>query len=418
MPDPIRFGSRATVVTLTQKLDDATVGNRDGIVGNEKNPAGSPAGASVFDTNPMLFSLRAFFEAGASKKDEESRLRGFLDAAEKSWGRPVADIPRPAHVDVEDWSAHLVDKAITLVRFGREPGSVVDGIVHAKGSVDGHAIEARDVFVQTWKPIGPPSGKTIVLSPGFLESGRNYAEQAQLLNRAGHEVVVLDHQWAGLSSGKKGGIDRGFGIARDVASVVADVATRKDARDIVVVGTSMGAGAGALGAILMNDAGKVALDGPPMPVGISAVLQGPFFAKTETLPNKLLAATGKVPGVNQIPLPALGLPILSGDQATLRKIAAHATTEHLSGRPQAFHASDEDIATMKKLLEAGTKPRGKIDVIHARGDTLANYDASVEFVKLLGDRGHLTTIESTSHVFEENPREQGLVLEGLKRLGV
>ena len=72
------------------------------------------------------------------------------------------------------------------------------------------------MFIQNFKPIGTPSGKTIVMSPGFLESGRNDVEQAQLLNKAGHEVVVLDHQWAGLSSGNNhGGIDRGRGVATD-----------------------------------------------------------------------------------------------------------------------------------------------------------------------------------------------------------
>ena len=153
-----------------------------------------------------------------------------------------------------------------------------------------------------------------------------------------------------------------------------------------------------------------------MPRGLNAVLQGAFFARTKSLANGFLAATGRVPGLNQIPLPALGLPILSGDQATLRKLAAHATTEDLSGRPQAFNASDEDLATMKALIASGVRPGGKLEFIHANQDTLARYETAAEWAGLLGDRARLTTVDSTSHVFEENLAEQGLLLDALKRL--
>lgn len=121
-------------------------------------------------------------------------------------------------------------------------------------------------------------------------------------------------------------------------------------------------------------------------------------------------------GLNQIALPALGLPILSGDQATLRKLAAHATIEDLGGRPQAFNASDDDLATMKAMLHSGVRPEGRIKLIHANRDTLARYESAVEWAALLGDRALLTTVDSTSHVFEENLAEQGLLLDAIKRL--
>jgi pimeloyl-ACP methyl ester carboxylesterase len=402
---PISLGSRAVVATLAKKLDDATLGN-------EARKAGDASSARLFDTNPILFKMRAFFEVGFSKRDEESRLGAFLAAAEKAWGTPITTQARPAHVSSEDWNAHLVDKAITLVRLGRAPDDVRDGFVHAKGKVDGHAIAERDIFTQTWAPIGEPSGKTIVISPGFLETGRNYVEQIEMVNKLGHKVVVMDHQWAGLSEGKKGGIDRGFGITRDVAAVAADAA--QDGNEAVLVGTSMGGGAGVAGALLMNDAGKIDLDGPQMPTGLNGVLQHPFFASSGGVINAFLSATGKVFGVKEIPLPDMGVPILSGDQATLRKLAAHATTEHLSGRPQAFHASDEDLATMKKMLASGVRPQGKLEIIHATKDTLASFEATDEWSKLLG--AHLQPYESTTHVPEENPEEQGLLLDALRRL--
>lgn len=420
----INFGSRATVSTLIARLEDATTGNKDGIVGNEKAKPGDAKGANVFDTNPLLFQLRGFFSVGVSKKDEQQRLGEFLGTVEKNFG-PVTTAARPAWVKQSDWNTYVVDKAITMVRLGRPPSDCVDGFVKARGSVDGHAIEARDVFTQTWKvPEGvKPSGQTVLISPGFLESGRNYVEQVQLLNKQGHEVVVMDHQWAGLTGtpskgdggGASGHIDRGFGIARDVAAVTAQLAAQ--GKSVTIVGTSMGGGAGAVGAWVMNDRDRIQLDGgAQMPKGLNVLGMGPFFDRTGGVLNGALAASGKIPGLNQIPLPATGAPVLSSDQATLRMIAAHASTEHLTGQAQAFHASTEDLATMKKLLESGGKPRGKIEIVHSNKDTLASYDASVEWSKLLG--ANLQTVNSTSHVYSESPTEMGLVLGGLSRLGV
>src|SRR5690606_25111283 len=156
----------------------------------------------------------------------------------------------------------------------------------------------RDIFIQHWKPVGEPSGKVVVLSPGFQETGRNFYEQIDLLNRQGHAVVVMDHQWAGYSEGKAGGIDRGYGVARDVAAVAAyaaGLAKREYGADaeVVLMGNSMGAGPGVLGALTLNDAGKVKLDGPQMPKGLSAILQAPFLEATPSALNELLSATGK-----------------------------------------------------------------------------------------------------------------------------
>jgi alpha-beta hydrolase superfamily lysophospholipase len=415
-PRPTTFGSRAQVTTFLEKIADAT-GNKDGVLGNEGSPANTVAGG-VFDKNPILFSLKQHLAAGWSKADENEKLAGFLAATEKTFGAPVTTLPKPAHVKDEAWNAFQLDKAIALVRFDRTPGEVSDHVVKASGSVDGHAIAARDLFVQRFAPQGPPdgrgaSGKTIVVSPGFLETGRNYHEQADLLTRQGHAVVVLDHQWAGLSEGDKGGIDRGFGIARDVAAVTAWAHAQSPGDQIVLLGTSMGGGAGATGAALMNDQGLVKLEGPPMPKGVDVILQDPFFARTKTLPNLALAAVGSVPLLRDLPLPAMGLPILSGDQATLRKLAAHATTEQLSGRGQAFHASTDDLARMKALLGEGKRPEGRFFVLHADDDTLADYATTREWVGLLGKNAVLQTIHSDSHVIEENPAERGLVLDGL-----
>lgn len=416
-PGPPRtsFGTRAQVTTFLDKIADAT-GNKDGIVGNEDKGANVPKGNSWFDKNPLLFGIKQNLAAGWSKADENAKLAGFLEATEKALGAPVTTLPKPAHVPTETWNAFQLDKAISLVRFDRKPGDVTEHVVKASGSVDGNAIAPRDVFVQRFAPQGKPSGQTFVISPGFLETGRNYQEQADLLTKQGHAVVVLDHQWAGLSEGKAGGIDRGFGIARDVAAVAAWTHAQFPNEKITLVGTSMGGGAGATGAALMNDNGLVKLDGPPMPKNLDVILQDPFFARTKTVVNSLLAVVGATPILKDIPLPAIGMPILSGDQATLRKLAAHATTERLSAQGQAFHASTADLARMKELLEGGSLPGGRFHVIHADNDTLADYATTAEWVKLLGPKATLQTIHSTSHVIEENPAERGLLLDAVEAM--
>ncbi|HEY1101449.1 MAG TPA: alpha/beta fold hydrolase, partial [Myxococcota bacterium] len=344
----ISFGSRARVATFVDKLKDAT-GNKDGVVGNEDLAPNTPAARSTvgswFDQNPLLFSLKQQLAVGVSKADETASLAAFLTGFESKHGA-VTTLSKPAHVDADDFAAFRLDKAITLVRFGREPSTVTDHVVSAKGSIDGQTIAPRDVFVQRYAPQGPASGKTIVISPGFLEDGRHHTEQAMLLSSKGHTVVVLDHQWAGLSSTSNGGIDRGFGIARDVASVAAWAHAASPNDTIVLLGTSMGGGAGVVGALTMNDNGRVQLDGPAMPKGIDGILQGAFFQRTSSLINNTLAAAGTVPLLKDVPLPATGMPILSGDQATLRKLAAHATTEQLTGKAQAFHASSADLAVV------------------------------------------------------------------------
>jgi len=410
----ILFGSRAQVSTFIAKLADAT-GNKDGIVGNETSAKNTAPKTTWFDTNPLLFSLKQHLAVGFSKADETAQLAQFLGAFEKSAG-PVTTLPRPAHVSVEDFNGFQLDKAITLVRFGRDPASVTDHVVSARGSVDGNAIAPRDVFVQRFAPQGTPSGKTIVVSPGFLEDGRNHIEQAMLLSEKGHAVVVLDHQWAGLSSSSNGGIDRGFGIARDVAAVAGWAAAEAPGTQLILLGTSMGAGAGVVGALTMNDHGRIDLEGPAMPKGVDGILQGAFFARTSSLVNKTLAAVGSVPLLRDIPLPATGMPILSGDQATLRKLAAHATTEQLTGKAQAFHASTGDLATVRTMLDGGNVPAGRIYAIHGDRDTLADHATAKEWIGLLGDKAHFASIASTSHVMGEHPVEQLHVFDALQWL--
>lgn len=130
----------------------------------------------------------------------------------------------------------------------------------------------------------------IVLSPGFQETWRNFVDQIDALDAAGHDMVAMDDQRAGETDGQPGGLDRGFGVARDVAAVTAraaGIAKEKcgDGGQVLLYGNSMGAGPGVLGAVLMNDAGAVKLEGEPMPRGLS-VLQSPFLGATPSPSNR------------------------------------------------------------------------------------------------------------------------------------
>jgi alpha-beta hydrolase superfamily lysophospholipase len=159
--------------------------------------------------------------------------------------------------------------------------------VNASGSVNGENIPTREIFCQRFKPISSPNGKIVVISPGFLESGRNFYEQADILNKKGYDVIIMDHQWAGYTKGGKPGLaDRGFGVTRDTASVTAYAQTILEKeyssyskKEVLIIGNSMGAGPGALGATTLNDNNKIKLNGPKMPIGVNIILQSPFFGK-------------------------------------------------------------------------------------------------------------------------------------------
>ena len=406
------LGSSSQVGALYGAMQDA-LGNKDGIFGNEDRPKGSLDQSSFFDRQPAFNRIKSAASTGLSKQDEVERLGRFVTAQEERWGKPTTTLEAG---QMADFDRFRTEKAIALTRFGRKPEDVVDAFVSAKGSVDGQAIAPREVFTQRWKPVGEPSGTVVVLSPGFLQTGRNFYEQVDLLNRQGHEVLVMDHQWAGYSSGPKGGIDRGFGVARDVAAVTAQAQKLASENDpnarVVLMGTSMGAGAGVLSAITMNDAGKVQLEGPAMPKGLSAVLQAPYFDKTPTVVNKGLSLLGRVPLLKELALPSIGLPILAKDDDINQKLAQHAIAEGVVAKPEAFNASDADLKRVRELLTSGQQPQGRFYFIHGDEDPLASVEASRDMAGILGEHAKFLEPKSGNHVMEAG-KEKALVLEGL-----
>ncbi len=388
----VSFGSRARVGALRDLVAEATTGK-----------------VAEHSSNPLLYSIEESLSVGLTKHAEERNLAKFLTTYIAKNG-PLTTLERPAHVAPADWNGFLVQKAATLLKAGRTPADVSELTVNASGSVDGQPIDARTLFAQRYKAQGPANGTTIVIAPGFLETGRSYAEQALALSAKGYEVVVFDQQWAGMSTGNAGGIDRGFGIARDVAAVTAKAA--EGGNEIIILGTSMGGGPGAYGAIHLNEENRIALNGPQMPKGVKAILQAPYFGTQAGIINDALSVTGYVPGVRDIPLPAVGVPILSSDPVTLHKLAAHAVIEGITGRAQGFHAAAADIDQLRDELPDHA-PKNPIYVIQGDHDALASYRATEDFVYRMGPNITLDTLETTNHVFEETPGQQDVIFKAL-----
>lgn len=392
--------NRAQVGGTVAELKDL-LGNQDGIWGNEDKKAGTTG--DVFDTNPLALRVRVAASTGVSAADELKLLADFVKDREAAWGRPVMD--DDVKVQLNGGELFAAQKAIALTRYGREPDDVKERFVDASGSVNGKNIAPARVFTQHFEPLGTPSGDVVVMSPGFLESGRAFLDQVDRLNKAGAYVVVMDHQWAGQTDGKKGGIANGESIALHVAAVVEDAARigrerYGDQLHLAVVGESMGGGPGALGAVLMARAGKLEISGSPQSAlagDVDLFLQAPYLAATPTLVNKALAMAGQIPLLNRIAAPALGLPDFVEDPRGEHLVAQAMVVEDVRGRTQAFGASDSFVTAMNDLLSSGVKPGGRVMVAHDEQDPLADFTKSEALVKGLGDGAQLYRLQGGDH---------------------
>lgn len=395
------------------QVQDATTGNRDGLLGNESLPANS---IKPLSAHPLPFRIARSWSVGLSKRPQEHELRTFLDDFEHKAQASVATIERPAHVAPADWSAFRVRKAVTCARFDLPPSAITDLMVPARGSVDGELIAPRDIFVQRYAPQTDWNGIVVVFAPGYGETGRTYVEQAVAAARHGYEVYALDQQWLGLSQGTRGLVDRGFGIARDIAAVTALAADRaraaKPDAKVVIAGTSLG-GMATFTAIRMNELGRVKLDGgPQMPADVAAVLQSPYFATTEKLDGVTRAAC-RLPWLPNLSMPRITRSAVTDDPVTAQKLVAHSIVERINGRIQAFHAPDADVARLSATMDSDAQGSSPVYVLHGTRDPLADYDTSSAWVARMGSRAKMHWLDSMNHAMAENPAQQGLVMEGI-----
>ncbi len=393
--------TRSQIGGTVSELKDL-LGNRDGIWGNEQRRAGTTGDG--FDTNPLALRVRAALSTGVSAADELKLLRDFVQEREAAWGRPVMDPGVQSQLNGGELFA--AQKAIALTRYGRDPADVTERFVQASGRVNGKDVEAARVFTQHFKPSAAPSGDVVVMSPGFLESGRAFLEEVDRLNKAGAYVVVMDHQWAGQTEGKKGGIASGESIALHVAAVVEDAARvgkelYGDDAHLAVVGESMGAGPGVLGAALMARAGRLQVDGSGgqsvLAGDVDLFLQAPYLSATPGVVNALLGHAAKIPFLNQLAAPGTGLPDFVEDPKGEHLVAQAMVLEDVRGRTQAFGASDSFVEAMQALLSSGVKPGGKVMVAHDEQDPLADFRKSAALVKDLGAGAALIRLEGGDH---------------------
>lgn len=410
------WGSRAQIGATHRLLQELQ--GRPKVAGVPVDGETAPR-ENAFERSPVAQRLSASASVGLSAKDEVDALAVAVAKAEAAWGQPVIAADVRARMNGGD--LYAAQKTIRLLQLGRTPAEVVDGFITAKGSVAGQPIPARDLHFQTFAPIGPPSGKTVVVSPGYLETGRTFDEQVQQLNRAGHTVVVMDHQWAGQSDGRPGGIDRGFGITRDTAAMVAFAAeqaaqTFGPGAEVVVFGNSMGAGPGAFSAALLNDQGLIDLDGPAMPKGVKLVLQAPFFGATPSFTNAILQGAAHLPAVNRISLPALGLPDITDDARAEQLGAQDMVLEDVRSQLSAFKTAQADIDDVMARVARGERPLGAIVIVGNEGDTLADSRQWHALKTALGDQVTLSLGGGTDHVLSQSLGQQGLAVAAVAHL--
>lgn len=407
------WGSSTQLQATLQELKDLH-GNQDGLWNNETQAAGTPDGFT--QQNPMLSKMRQGLHGIGDRQQNIQTLNQFVQSREAEWGQPISRL-KPDQL--KDGDLFLAQKAIAITRLERSPAEVTEGFIKASGSVNGETIADRQLFYQRFAPLGEPSGKLVLISPGFQETGRNFYEQIQLLNQQGHDVMVMDQQWAGQSDGEAGGLDRGYGVARDVAAMAAAAEQIRQqeypAGELILFGNSMGAGPGVLGAMTLNDHNLIQLDGPAMPTGLKAVLQAPFIQASDNWINQAVGLGSRIPLLNAIPLPSAGLPVLTHDPVAAQKGAQGAVLEDTRARLQAMSAAVEDLTVIQNLIATGKGPTGQVEILHAKADPLAAAEASKWLQQHL-PHSHLQILDSDNHVLQQSPTEQQAAVAAFNRL--
>lgn len=388
---------------------------------------------------------------GASNLTDAQKLAAamaFLAQKEAAWGQPVTDLqasdfPSPALYDF-----FRAEKAVELARQDRTPDDVKDFFLNVSGSVEGQPINPRKIFAQLWKSSAGTASVIGAVIPGYRDTGRTFADQIQLANKAGADMVAMDAQWGGWTEGgHSGGVDSGQGIARDAYGFASWVHATFPQRKLFMMGSSLGGGPGTYGTLLLAaegqaevkvDDGKKVISGHDLlPPSTPAIIQAPFLAMHSDV-GKDFKAVGKA--ITTFSFTALGdsnditrflgiLPWvktmefqtsaqLSGDRASdVKNILVREDSS--ASQPEAMDAT---LAFGKDIVEKvhmGLGPRGPVYVIHAKDDTLADYKTSLGVVNDLRKQGRtveLTTLGSDHHTFWNETSEMGSFLPYLAKI--
>lgn len=380
LSEKVSWGTREQIGGLYGALLDLPInnGNGDGLWHNEKKSPNTKGDA--FQRNALLLGLSSSFKLGLSADDERAKLEAFRASAEARFGEPIVD-PNVAW-QMKQGPVYAVDKAIALTRLGRTPSQVSEGFVPAAGSVMGVPIAPRELFYQHFHPIGEPTGKVVVLSPGFQETGRDFHAVADALSKKGHDVILMDHQWAGHSDGAPGGIDSARGVARDVAAMTAfanDYVKERhgESGQVKLIGNSMGASAGVLMALTANEADEITLEGPygQMPKGVDALVIAPFMKATKSPTNDVLQLGSKLPIINKIQAPVVGVPVLSRDGLAQQRAAQNAVVAGTKAQLSAFESVREELEQLGGTIASGGGPKqSHVRLLFTPLDPLAAFD--------------------------------------------
>ncbi len=367
-------------------------------------------GAGLKESAPALSGpLQRLGERSTRSFEDLGELLAFRADCEAFWGQPVTalDLSRLRHGDL-----FAVHKAVALARLGRSPLEVTEGFCTASGSVDGVRLFPREIFWQRFKPLGTANGRLVIVSPRFGETGRDYYDAIQAMNHEGFDVVVIDHQWAGQSEGKAAEIDRGFGVARDLAAVSAWASTVQEREygeipgaNVILAGKALGASAGVLGALTLSDAGLLKLDGRQMPVGLPGVLLSPWLGATSSVENSVRKWASHLPLVERVAVDY-------GDHTTLRLDSPRA----LRGVLKTLDKAKPDIDTICQTIEAGKGPAGRLYVIHGARDPFVDPEKSVWLTSQLSQRATLRMVDARYAKTQTAPFMREYVLDGLNAL--
>ena len=345
-------------------------------------------------SNPILEKVRASLAAGVSITDEVQAIRDIVSYFEAHAGQPLIDSKVKYRLRTPELFSAI--KLCQMLKYNRDASALTEVFVHADAvRIAGCDIAARDIFVQHWHPVGHPSGRTVVVTPGYQETGRCFSELAAELTNRGHHVFVLDNQAAGQTGKGNGSIDSGFGLARDIAAVARCVG--RDQK-LSLVGNSICGGATfALMALRADDQWPQSLNfADPDKV----ILLSPFF---ELAPgNGWINFLSKIPLVNRISMPSSGIPVLTRDPESARALSACIVKENVEVQLSAMSAAKDDFDYARRIAREKRFQFPEIRSIHGTGDTLASFEADREVCQSVGTKPP-TERDTSNHVLEFEP---------------
>ncbi len=320
---------------------------------------------------------------------------------------------------VRDPEAFALDKLAELVGNARRTGaatielsSIREGVHRATLGVDSGALKRlgidialedaivppRKIFYRTLSPLAKPSGKVVILPPGYSETGSNMLKQAEELRKDGHFVVCPDMKFDGFGETTSGRFESLVHVARDIAEIARaeggrvlreELAGHPEA-EIILSGNSTTGGGSILAAQLLKaGAFRGELEDPPLG-RVRVAVASPYLAPSERFQAQLvskLAHARPLRLVTSAPLPP-GSPLLPmhHDPATNQEMAQVSRTEGHHSAIGAFADFDTGLALSRALAEKGFYPAAVTAHIDAR-DKVASAPALREFIEAAGRAG-------------------------------